>query len=172
LTLRAFNVQQDQCDRKLSTRWQRALHIIMEKSTEPQLYLDKIENLNVNHPDWPFALVRLGKAYLLLQDLHGALEQFQKVLGLIQSHKDEKFARYVEGLREYIKVIKSPFVQLSYILISGSLPVRTLRLKKVPFLFDYCLCDLTDTIYRCGMGETFRRCHYFPLGSSERHRSI
>jgi tetratricopeptide (TPR) repeat protein len=103
-------VQQDKCDRKLSTKWQRNLHIIMEKSTEPQLYLDKIENLNASHPDWPFAVVRLGKAYLLLEDLHGALEQFEKALSLLSPLQDEKFAQYVEGLRAYISVTKSPFV--------------------------------------------------------------
>jgi hypothetical protein len=98
---------QDKCDQKLSTRWQRNLHFITEKSAEPQLYLDKIENLNVAHPDWPFAIVRLGKAYLLLEDIHGALEQFEKALRLLSP---DKFARYVEGLRAYVKVTKSPFV--------------------------------------------------------------
>jgi tetratricopeptide (TPR) repeat protein len=82
----------------------------MEKSTEPQLYLDKIENLNASQPDWPFALVRLGKAYLLLEDLHGALEQFEKALSLLSPLPDNKFAQYVEGLRAYITVTKSPFV--------------------------------------------------------------
>jgi tetratricopeptide (TPR) repeat protein len=82
----------------------------MEKSAEPQLYLEKIENLNVSYPDWPFALVRLGKAYLLLEDLHGALEQFEKALNLLSPLQDEKFAQYVEGLRTYIRVIKSSFI--------------------------------------------------------------
>jgi tetratricopeptide (TPR) repeat protein len=82
----------------------------MEKSAEPQLYLDKIENLNASYPDWPFALVRLGKAYLLLEDLHGALEQFEKALSLLSSLQDNKFAQYVKGLRAYITVTKSPFV--------------------------------------------------------------
>ena len=86
------------------------LHFITEKSAESQLYLDKIENLNVTHPDWPFAVVRLGKAYLLLEDIHGALEQFEKTLRLLSPLQDEKFARYVEGLRAYVKVTKSPFV--------------------------------------------------------------
>lgn len=104
--------EQDQCDRKLSNSWQQALHVITEKSAEPQLYLDKIENLNITHAGWPFALVRLGKAYLLLEDLHGALEQFEKALSLLPPLKDEKFARYVEGLREYIKVTKSLFFYL------------------------------------------------------------
>ena len=85
----------------------------MEKSAEPQLYLDKIENLNTTHPDWPFALVRLGKAYLLLEDLHGALEQFEKALNLLSPLQDDKFAQYVEGLRGYIMVTKSPFLILS-----------------------------------------------------------
>jgi tetratricopeptide (TPR) repeat protein len=76
----------------------------MEKSVEPQLYLNKIENLNATQPDWPFALVRLGKAYLLLENLHGALEQFEKALSLLSPLQDEKFARYVEGLRGYIMV--------------------------------------------------------------------
>ena len=80
----------------------------MEKSAEPQLYLHKIENLNVSYPNWPFALVRLGKAYLLLEDLHGALEQFKKALNLLPPLQDEKFTRYVEGLQEYITVTKSP----------------------------------------------------------------
>ena len=104
------HVGQDTCDRKLSTRLQRNLHFITEKSAEPQLYLDKIENLSVTHPDWPFAIVRVGKAYLLLEDIHGALEQFEKVLRLLSPLQDEKFARYVEGLRAYVKVTKSPFV--------------------------------------------------------------
>jgi tetratricopeptide (TPR) repeat protein len=82
----------------------------MEKSAEPQLYLDKIERLNAAHPDWPFALVRLGKAYLLLEDLHEALGQFEKALSLLPPLQDEKFARYVEGLRAYIAVTRSPFV--------------------------------------------------------------
>jgi hypothetical protein len=82
----------------------------MEKSAEPWSYLNKIENLNVSHPDWPFALVRLGKAYLLLEDLHGALEQFEKALSLLPPLQDEKFALYVEGLRAYITAMKSPFV--------------------------------------------------------------
>ena len=81
----------------------------MEKSAEPQLYLEKIENLNSSHRDWPFALVRLGKAYLLLEDLHGALEQFEKALSLLSPLQDEKFAQYVEGLQAYIKVTKTSF---------------------------------------------------------------
>jgi len=81
----------------------------VEKSTEPQLYLDEIENLNASHPDWPFALVRLGKAYLLLEDLHGALEQFEKALSLLSPLQDHKFAQYVEGLRAYIMVTDPPF---------------------------------------------------------------
>jgi tetratricopeptide (TPR) repeat protein len=80
----------------------------MEKSAKPQLYLEKIENLNVIHPDWPFALVRLGKAYLLLEDLHRALEQFEKALSLLSPLQDEKYAKYVEGLRAYITVTTSP----------------------------------------------------------------
>ena len=84
-------------------RW--SLHIIVEKSAEPQLYLDKIKNLNATYPDWPFALVRLGKAYLLLEDLHGALEQFEKALSLLSPLQDDKFERYVEGLRKYIMVM-------------------------------------------------------------------
>jgi len=92
----------DKCDRKLSTRWQWRLHIIMEKSAEPQLYLNKIEGLNTDYPDWPFALVRLGKAYVLLDDLHGALEQFEKALSLLSPLQDDKFSQYVEGLRSYI----------------------------------------------------------------------
>lgn len=103
-------IQQDECDRKLNTREQRALHFIMEKSAEPQLYLDKIENLNVSHPDWPFALVRLGKAYLLLEDPHGALEKFEEAQSLLSPVKDEKFAQYVGGLRAYTVVTKHPFV--------------------------------------------------------------
>jgi tetratricopeptide (TPR) repeat protein len=103
-----MRVQHDQCDRKLSTKWQRALHTIMEKSAEPQLYLDKIERLNASYANWPFALARLGKAYLLLEDLHGALEQFEMALNLLPPLQDEKFARYVEGLQEYVKVTKSP----------------------------------------------------------------
>ncbi|KIM76940.1 hypothetical protein PILCRDRAFT_825952, partial [Piloderma croceum F 1598] len=79
----------------------------MEKSAEPQLYLDKIENLNASYPDWPFALVRLGKAYLLLEDLHGALEQFEKALSLLSSLQDNKFAQYVKGLRAYITDLES-----------------------------------------------------------------
>ncbi|SRR6266550_1169185 len=79
-THRCAHRMQDKCDQKLSTRLQRNLHFITEKSAEPQLYLDKIENLNVTHPDWPFAIVRLGKAYLLLEDTHGALEQFERRL--------------------------------------------------------------------------------------------
>jgi tetratricopeptide (TPR) repeat protein len=82
----------------------------MEKSAEPQLYLDKIESLNATYPNWPFALVRLGKAYLLLEDLHGALEQFENALSLISPLRDDKFAQYVEGLRAYITVAKSHFV--------------------------------------------------------------
>jgi tetratricopeptide (TPR) repeat protein len=109
-------VQQDKCDRKLSTRWQRSLHVIMEKSAEPQLYLEKIEKLNATHPDWPFALVRLGKAYLLLEDLHGALEQFEKALSLLSPLQDEKFAQYVEGLRAYITVTEYSLV-MHWILI-------------------------------------------------------
>jgi hypothetical protein len=62
----------------ISTRWQRSLHFIMEKSTEPQLYLEQIEDLNACHPDWPFALVRLGKAYLLLEDLHRSARNFRE----------------------------------------------------------------------------------------------
>jgi tetratricopeptide (TPR) repeat protein len=82
----------------------------MEKSAEPQLYLDKIENLNATYPNWPFALVRLGKAYLLLEDFHGALEQFEKALSLLSPLQDDKFAQYVEGLRAYIKATKYRFV--------------------------------------------------------------
>ena len=104
---------QDECDQKLSTRWQRALHFIMEKSAEPQLYLDKIENLNLSYPGCPFALVRLGKAYLLLEDLHGALEQFEQALSLLSPVKDEKFALYVRSLRAYITVAKTPFCTIS-----------------------------------------------------------
>ena len=52
-------------------------------------------------------LVRLGKAYLLLEDIYGALEQFEKVLSLLSPLRDEKFVRYVEGLRAYVKVTKS-----------------------------------------------------------------
>ncbi|KIM82663.1 hypothetical protein PILCRDRAFT_7585 [Piloderma croceum F 1598] len=74
----------------------------MEKSPEPQLYLEQIENLNACHPDWPFALVRLGKAYLLLEDLHGALETFEKASSLLSPVKDEIFAQYVNGLRAFI----------------------------------------------------------------------
>ena len=103
------HVLQDKCDRKLSTRWRRRLQVIVEKSTEPQLYLDKVENLNASHPNWPFALVRLGKAYLLLEDLHGALEQFEKALSLLSPLQDHKFAQYVEGLRAYIMVTDPPF---------------------------------------------------------------
>jgi hypothetical protein len=66
----------------------------MEKSAEPQLYLNNVENLNASHPDWPFALVRLGKAYLLLQDLHGALAQFEKALSLLSPLQDNKFAQW------------------------------------------------------------------------------
>ncbi|KIL62557.1 hypothetical protein M378DRAFT_165584 [Amanita muscaria Koide BX008] len=69
----------DNCDRKLSTRQQRALYHIERNSDEPQLYLSKIEDLNTSYPNWPFALVRLGKAYLLLEDLHGALEQLRRL---------------------------------------------------------------------------------------------
>jgi tetratricopeptide (TPR) repeat protein len=90
----------------------------MEKSAEPQLYLDKIENLNVSYPDWPFALVRLGRAYLLLEDLHGALEQFEHALSLLSPVKDQKFALYFF--------------------------VRTLRPKKVSLLFEYYVWDVTD----------------------------
>ena len=104
--------QQDKCDRKLSTGWQRALHFITEKSTEPQLYLEQIEDLNACHPDWPFALVRLGKAYLLLEDLHRALEIFEKALSLLSPVKDEIFAQYVRGLRAYITVTSSRSVLL------------------------------------------------------------
>ena len=86
----------------------------MEKSAEAQLYLEKIESLNVSYPNWPFALVRLGKAYLLLQDFHRALQQFEKASSLLPPLKDEKFARYVEGLRDFIKVTKSPFVRSLY----------------------------------------------------------
>jgi hypothetical protein len=50
----------------------------MEKSAEPHLYLDKIESLNASHPDWLFTLVRLGKVYLLLEDLQRVLEQFMR----------------------------------------------------------------------------------------------
>jgi tetratricopeptide (TPR) repeat protein len=138
------HVQQDKCDRKLNTRWQRKLHVIMEKSAEPQLYLNNVENLNDSHPDWPFALVRLGKAYLLLQDLHGALAQFEKALSLLSPLQDNKFAQYVEGLRAYITVTKSPFV---ISLLDRSHSVRTLRAKKVSS-FEYCLCDVTETIFR------------------------
>ncbi len=100
--------EQDKCDREISAKWQRRLHHIEKKSTQPQLYLDKIENFNTTYPDWPFALVRLGKAYLLLEDLHGALEQFEKALSLLSPLQDEKFVQYVEGLRAYIKVMNSP----------------------------------------------------------------
>ncbi|KAF5376925.1 hypothetical protein D9615_007335 [Tricholomella constricta] len=93
----------DECDRKLSTKWQRNLHLITEKAASPQLYLNKIENLNATHPDWPFAIVRLGRAYLLLEDVHGALEQFEKALRLLSPLHDGKFERYVEGLRAYVK---------------------------------------------------------------------
>ncbi|KIL62578.1 hypothetical protein M378DRAFT_12780 [Amanita muscaria Koide BX008] len=72
------------------------------KSGKPQLYLSDIEKFNVAYPDLPFALVRLGKAYLLLEDLHGALEQFEKALSLLSPLQDEKFSQYVEGLRAYI----------------------------------------------------------------------
>ncbi|KAM6501952.1 Fido domain containing protein [Amanita muscaria] len=72
------------------------------KSDKPQLYLSDIEKFNVAYPDLPFALVRLGKAYLLLEDLHGALEQFEKALSLLSPLQDEKFSQYVEGLRAYI----------------------------------------------------------------------
>jgi hypothetical protein len=82
----------------------------MEKSAEPQLYLEQIENLNACHPDWPFALVRLGKAYLLLEDLHGALETFEKVSSLLSPVKDEIFAQYINGLRAFITVTKSCFI--------------------------------------------------------------
>lgn len=102
--------QQDKCDRKLSTKWQRSLHVIEDKSAEPQLYLEKIESLNATYPNWPFALVRLGKAYLLLEDIHGALEHFEKALSLISPLQDDKFAQYVEGLRGYVKVTKSHLV--------------------------------------------------------------
>jgi tetratricopeptide (TPR) repeat protein len=119
----------------------------MEKSAEPQLYLDKIENLNVSHPDWPFALVRLGKAYLLLEDLHGALEQFEKALSLLSPRQDKKFEQYVEGLRAYIAVTKSPFILPSLDTDQG-LSVRSLRAKKVSFLLEHCLCDMKETICR------------------------
>ena len=104
------HIRQDKCDQRLSTRLQQNLHFITEKSAEPQLYLDKIENLSVSHLDWPFAIVRVGKAYLLLEDIHGAPEQFKKALHLLSPLQDEKFARYVEGLQAYVKVTKSPFV--------------------------------------------------------------
>lgn len=105
-----MHVQQDKCDRQLSTVWQRRLHVIVEKSAEPQLYLDKIESLNATYPNWPFALVRLGKAYLLLEDFHGALEQFEKALSLLSPLQDDRFAQYVEGFRTYIKATKYRFV--------------------------------------------------------------
>ena len=82
----------------------------MEKSAQPQLYLGKIENLNASYPNWPFVLVRLGKVYLLLEDLHGALEQFEKALRLLSPLQDDKFAQYVEGLRAYIMVTMPHFV--------------------------------------------------------------
>ena len=65
----------------------------------------EIENLNTAHPNWPFALVRLGKANLLLEDPHGALEQFEKALNQLLPLQDDKFARYVDGLRKYIMVM-------------------------------------------------------------------
>jgi len=68
-----------------------------------------LENFNTTYPNWPFALVRLGRAYLLLEDLQGALEQFETALRLLSPVQDDKFARYVEGLRAYIKVTILPF---------------------------------------------------------------
>ena len=79
-----------------------------QKSSQPQLYLGKIEKFNATYPNWPFALVRLGRAYLLLEDFQGALEQFEKALRLLSPVQDDKFARYVEGLRAYIKVMILP----------------------------------------------------------------
>jgi tetratricopeptide (TPR) repeat protein len=95
----------------------------MEKSAEPQLYLGKIEKLNATHPDWPFALVRLGKAYLLLEDLHGALEQFEKALSLLLPLRDDKFSQYVRGLRAYITVSKFHFVLPSVDVDQDPLPL-------------------------------------------------
>jgi tetratricopeptide (TPR) repeat protein len=85
-----------------SAIWQRRLYHIEQKSTQPQLYLEKMEKFNATYPNWPFALVRLGRAYLLLEDLQGALEQFETALRLLSPVQDDKFARYVEGLRAYI----------------------------------------------------------------------
>jgi len=96
--------QQEKYDREISATWQRRLYHIEQKSTQPQLYLEKIENFNTTYPNWPFALVRLGRAYLLLEDLQGALEQFETALRLLSP---VKFARYVEGLS--IKVTILPF---------------------------------------------------------------
>ena len=46
--------------------------------------------------------IRIGPSplsdYLLLEDIHGALEQFEKVLRLLSPLQDEKFVRYVEHM--------------------------------------------------------------------------
>ena len=147
------HVQQDKCVWKLNTRWQRSLHVIVEKSAEPQLYLEKIENLNTTHPDWPFVLVRLGKAYLLLEDLHGALEQFEKALSLLSPllTRRQIYAICRGSSRVYYgNQISFRNTVTGY--WSGSLSVRTLRPKKVSSSFRYCLCDVTETISRWWMG--------------------
>jgi len=96
--------QQDKYDREISTIWQRRLYRMdsEQKSTQPQLHLENMEIFNTTYPDWPFALVRLGRVYLLLDDLHGAIEQFEKALRFPSPIQDDKFARYVEGLRTFI----------------------------------------------------------------------
>ena len=67
-------------------------------------------------------MVRLGKAYLLLEDLHGALEQFEKAINLLSPLQDKKFSRYVEDLRNYIKVMRTPFFMPSLDIDRGLFP--------------------------------------------------
>ena len=89
----------------------------------------------VTYPDcqWPFAIVRLEKAYLLLENIHRALEQFEKVLRLLSPLQDEKFVRYVEGLlktlhislssRVYVKVTKSLSYYIVLLLYTNQVPI-------------------------------------------------